>query len=431
MPAPLCFVALPTGRDDAGRPPGADRLMAELIAPAIATAGLEPWRPDGSLGARPVQEQLLLAPVALLDLTGGAAELVFALGTRLAARPGATVVLLAEGAPAPIAFEPPLLLRYALEPAGRAADDAAALARLLADCSDRGQPGSPLLALLDGVPGLEVASDKTDLFRQRVAYDPTQKAALAEARAAGAAAVAAFARTLGPPAGVEAGLVVDLLLSWRAVGDWPAMLTLIEAMPAPLAGTALVQEQRALALNRAGRGGEAAAILTGLVARRGPSSETLALLGRVHKDGWQRALEAGEAEAATAALARAVDAYRQGFEADWRDHYPGINAVTLMELQDPPAPERLTLLPVVRYAVLRRLAGPVADYWDWATMLELAVLARDEAGAEGALTAARAAIREPWEPATTASNLRLIRQARERRGEPLAWAGAIEAALRP
>ena len=36
---------------------------------------------------------------------------------------------------------------------------------------------------------------------------------------------------------------------------------------------------------------------------------------------------------------------------------------------------------------------------------------------------------EPWQPATTARNLRLIREAREARGEDAAWIGEIEAAL--
>ncbi|HEX6012923.1 MAG TPA: TRAFs-binding domain-containing protein, partial [Geminicoccaceae bacterium] len=128
--------------------------------------------------------------------------------------------------------------------------------------------------------------------------------------------------------------------------------------------------------------------------------------------------------------ARAIDAYRRGFEADWRDHYPGINAVTLMELKEPPDPERQKLLPVVRYSVERRIANGKPDYWDWATLLELAVLANDEPGASEALGQALAVVREPWEPETTVRNLRLIREARERRGEtPAPWLKEVEAEL--
>ena len=63
-----------------------------------------------------------------------------------------------------------------------------------------------------------------------------------------------------------------------------------------------------------------------------------------------------------------------------------------------------------------------------ATVLELAVLARDEQRARAAFAAILPLIRASWEPETTARNLRLIRETRARRGEHLPWADEIEAA---
>jgi hypothetical protein len=100
-----------------------------------------------------------------------------------------------------------------------------------------------------------------------------------------------------------------------------------------------------------------------------------------------------------------------------------------MELRDPPDPRRDALIPIVRYAVDRRIAAGEPDSWDHAARLELAVLARDEPRAAAALTDALASVREAFEPETTARNLRLIRQARERRHEPMPWAAGIEEAL--
>ncbi len=128
-------------------------------------------------------------------------------------------------------------------------------------------------------------------------------------------------------------------------------------------------------------------------------------------------------------LKKAIDAYLKGFEADWRDAYPGINAVTLMELCDPPDQRREPILPVVRYAVERRIASGQPDYWDYATVVELAVLAGDESRAKTALEDALAHVRETWEPETTARNLRLINDSRERRGELAAWMRDVERAL--
>ena len=128
-------------------------------------------------------------------------------------------------------------------------------------------------------------------------------------------------------------------------------------------------------------------------------------------------------------LDKAIDAYLRGFEADWRDAYPGINAVTLMELKEPPDPCRLQLIPVVTYAVERRIAAGRPDYWDYATRLELSVLAKEEQSATKSLGDALASVREPWEPETTARNLRLIREARERRKEIIPWTKDAEEAL--
>ena len=100
-----------------------------------------------------------------------------------------------------------------------------------------------------------------------------------------------------------------------------------------------------------------------------------------------------------------------------------------MEIRDPPDPRGAALLPVVSYANERRLASGQADYWDHATRLELAVLGRDEAGAWKALTKALAAARESWEPATTANNLKVIREGRERRNDTVPWSKALEEAL--
>jgi hypothetical protein len=184
-----------------------------------------------------------------------------------------------------------------------------------------------------------------------------------------------------------------------------------------------------MALNRAGQGERAEQVLQDLIARRGPSSETYGILGRVYKDRWEAALKRGDQFLARGLLNQAIDAYLRGFESDSRDAYPGVNAVTLMELREPPDPRQGKLIPVVTYAVQRRIAAGKPDYWDHATLLELAVLANDRSAAETAAADALAVVREAWEPETTLRNLRLIREARERRNAAVDWVKSIEAAL--
>jgi hypothetical protein len=87
-------------------------------------------------------------------------------------------------------------------------------------------------------------------------------------------------------------------------------------------------------------------------------------------------------------------------------------------------------VPVIRYAVERKIASGKPDYWDFATLVELAVLAEDEHGAMDALAKALVVIREPLEPETTARNLQLIREAREARHEAPQWMKGIESELK-
>jgi hypothetical protein len=228
---------------------------------------------------------------------------------------------------------------------------------------------------------------------------------------------------------VEAGVVIDLFLSYRAVQGWRDMIALVPKMSRPLASTVMVQEQLALALNRVGEGEQAEQILMALLEKRGPSSETYGILGRIYKDRWEAARRSGADGAAQVWLDKAIGAYLRGFETDWRDAYPGINAVTLMELKDPPDPRCVHLIPIVIYAVERRMATGDPDYWDYATLLELAILAKDEQKAMVALRHALACVRESWEPDTTARNLRLISEVRERRQEEMPWAKQIEERL--
>jgi hypothetical protein len=96
-----------------------------------------------------------------------------------------------------------------------------------------------------------------------------------------------------------------------------------------------------------------------------------------------------------------------------------------MELMEPPDPRGVALVPVVRYAVERKVAVGRPDYWDYASLLELAVLGSNENDANDNLSQALANVREKWEPETTARNLRLIKDARDRRGTPLPWLPAI------
>jgi hypothetical protein len=100
-----------------------------------------------------------------------------------------------------------------------------------------------------------------------------------------------------------------------------------------------------------------------------------------------------------------------------------------MEMMPKADPRQAEILPVVRYSASRK-AARAPDYWDHATLLELAVLARDEDDAEEKLGEALSVARASWELETTARNLSLIRDMREGRGEDMSWLKRLEDTLR-
>jgi tetratricopeptide (TPR) repeat protein len=351
-------------------------------------------------------------------------------GVRHAVRPYSTVLVSANVKRAPFDLAPDRVFPYRLDARGRPADAAAdrvtvaaALRAARAAATD-----SPVFQLIDDLPRPEIDRLKTDLFREQAAYSADVKASLAEARGAGVERVREVEQSLGAPEDVEAGVLVDLVLSYRAVEAWEDMIRMVSAMPEPLRRTVMVREQYGFALNRAGRGEEAERVLLEVIDKAGSSSETLGLLGRVYKDRWE-AQRRGSVLLAEGHLDNAIDAYRRGFEADWRDAYPGVNAVTLMEIRSPGGAEQQELLPVVRYANRRRIEGRRADYWDHATRLELGVVGRDRDEAMAGARAALPVVREAWEPESTAYNLSLIRESRVARGEEIAWADELEQEL--
>ena len=432
----LCFVLMPFGIKTAGDGSNInfDAVYSGIIKPAIEDAGLEPIRADeeqaGGIIHKPMFERLLLCDFAVADLTTANPNVLYELGVRHAVKPFTTIVLFARDAgQLPFDVGPLRGLSYMLGPGGepyQPETDRQALAKRLKAAAS-GDVDSPIYQLVENYPNVQ--HEKTDVFRASVDYARGMKERLAQARKSGVEALRGIDAELGDLTMSESGIVIDLFLSYRAVKAWSDMVNLVARMPPPLARTVMVREQQGLALNRLGRRDEARKLLEELIKERGPSSETYGILGRVLKDMWDDAAKTGRAFEAKGYLAKAIEAYKKGFETDWRDPYPGINAVTLMELKEPPDPERLKLLPVVEYAVKRHRSRTVSDYWDHATALELAVLKGDEELARCALSDVLAEKRERWERDSTLRNLTIIRRSRERRSLSVGWLQDIEEAL--
>ena len=446
---PLCFVLMPFGtkKDPAtGAGINFDDIYEQAIRPAIEAANLEPIRADeertGGIIHKPMFERLLLCEYAVADLTTGNPNVYYELGVRHATRPATTVAIFADLQKPPFDLNLLRALPYRLAEGGRfgsaeASDLTAKLTKRLLDlrnlAKEQSAVDSPLFQLLGEYRAPDIAHLKTDVFHERVEYSVKRKHQLAKARELrDAAAVESVESELGDFEGVEIGVLVDLYLSWRALSKWDRMIALYDRLPPGLKRSIMIREQYGFALNRAGRRSEALNVLESVLEDQGPSSETLGLLGRIYKDQWIDATKQGQERMALGFLDKAIAAYAQGFETDSRDAYPGINAVTLLDIKgDQRAIERKgELLPVVRFAVKLRLGGTKPGYWDYATLLELDVLENKESEAFQHLSDALANMREPWEAGTTANNLGLIRDARRKRGIEQPWLDEISGELK-
>ena len=135
-------------------------------------------------------------------------------------------------------------------------------------------------------------------------------------------------------------------------------------------------QQLAICLGRLGRLEDALGILSDLDRDRPGSSETLGLLGRVHKDLWLR--ERKLHRPSRHHLQRAVRFYEAGFRKNPTDYYPGVNAVTLRSfLSDArtrqPSP---ALASKVLAACRDHTRFDTDDFWAWAAEGEVHI-ARD------------------------------------------------------
>ena len=432
---PFCFVLMPFGskRDDTGALIEFDTVYDNVIRPAVEGAGMHCVRADeehiGGIIHKPMFERLLLCEYAVADLTSANANVYYELGIRHAARPWSTVLMFAEGFRLPFDVQPLRGLRYRLNDAGvadRVEDDA----RLLRDRLEEAKAhstDSPLFQTFANIPAPDFSGLDAESFRDRLKSAERLQTELATARTKGVDEVDGIRERIGSVRDAEVGMLVDLLMAYRGLKQWDKMLSLVDEMSPHVARNPTVREQRALALNRSDRDKEAEAELRKLLEERGPDSETYGLIGRIYKDRWEKAAKSGAGLKADTLLQNAIGYYLAGFESDWRDPYPGVNAVQLMWVRDKLDPRLAELLPVVRYGAQRRVSARSGDYWDFATLAELSIYAGELDSARRWLGQALATDPDAFQAGTTLESLRRLRTTYGD-GPPEGWLD-LEAAL--
>jgi hypothetical protein len=446
----LLFVAMPFGRkpDPTHRfEIDFDEIYERCIRPAAEAAEVEVIRADeetlGGIVHKPMYERLLLAEIVVAELTLANANVFYELGIRHAARPRSTILIYAKIGQLPFDVAPIRAIPYDLEDDGTISDESAqrlreALDTRLVEAKESEAHDSPLFELLEDYPGVTLPHEVTEAFRDRVRRVSGLTERMRSARALDEDArieeLRGVEHEIGDFRAASSELPLDLLLAYRGASAWDDMVRCVEKMPDELQRVPTVREQLALALNRRNTSDDrdrAIRILRDLLEEYGPSPETNGILGRVYKDVWTDALMAGESGKAQAALDESIVQYRDGFDADPRDYYPGINLLTLLIERGTPEDlsEIETVSPVVKFAITRRGGLSSSDYWDLATVLELAVISGDEKLARQALGRIELIGPDQWERNTTANNLRILEDAHRRVGQEMSWVSQIREQL--
>lgn len=445
---PHAFIAMPFGSKPG--PGGAaidfNRVLDELLRPALEAAGCEVFRADEELRAGDIRvdmfQELLVADLVLADLTLANANVWYELGVRHALRARGVVLVYgadpgwgheADGAKAFDTYTE-RKLRYRLQhgapdPASLAADRErlAAMARETLATSTR-RKVSPVYALLPHLRQpqwhkllLADANEFSDAYnewarRMEVARQrnrPGDIMTLAEETPT---------RALALEARREAG---NSLLKLQQPG---LALEQFDAALAIDAQDTEARQKKAICLGRLGRFEEAREWTQGLTRDHPTDAECWALAGRVEKDGWIGRWHPAPGAAVAAApgalkdpaaqedasLGDAIAPYRAAFMADPSHHYSGINALMLTVLRahlnapppgngEPVPPgvlaspaEIQTLLGGVRWAVASALALAPRDYWARASQALLSLLCFDAGAVQRDHRAAVAAADRDW-----------------------------------
>jgi hypothetical protein len=421
-------------KDEKGQEINFDLIYKDLIQPAIEEAGMEAVRADEEMVSgfihKPMYERLLLCEYAIADLTTANANVFYELGVRHAARPHHTLSIFSENTTLPFDVRPLRSYPYKMDKNQNLSQldvDKKAITKWLIEAKKRPTTDSPLFQFFDELKPQYISHDKTDIFREKVEYSIQAKKELARLRETkNLEGIKAFEKDLSFDE-TEAGVIIDIYLSYRALDAWDEMIALEAKMPVYLRKSLLVREQLGFALNRMGKSLEAERVLLEAIKEYGNSSETLGLLGRVYKDRWKNETNEVLKESW---LHKAIDTYVKGYETDIRDAYPGVNAITLMSALDEPDPRLEELLPVVLFATKQRISQIDPNYWDYATLMELEVIAHHPKEAKEALTKALPCADEDWMKKTTRDTMVMLRDKWREQGEDVDWLDEIVEGLR-
>lgn len=189
---PLLFVAMPFGQKldvATGSIIDFDDLYQRVIVPAGRLAAVDILRADeermGGFIHLPMYERLLLAELAIVDLTLANPNVFYELGVRHSARPRATILIYHEASVLPFDVRPSRAIPYALEKGSVRNEDIAKLIETLAKKIQAAKQDhesvavdSPLFQLIPHLAPVQLSHEATESFRDRAQFIDQKRATI-------------------------------------------------------------------------------------------------------------------------------------------------------------------------------------------------------------------------------------------------------------
>ncbi len=352
---PHAFVVMPFGRKQAadGRWIDFNSIYQDLIKPALEEAGFEAFRADEESASGDILtdmfQELLLADLAIADLSIDNANVFYELGIRHAMRKRGVVHIQAGRAYMPFDIFNVRTIPYTCDDNGRPdpqhlEKDKQTLIKSIQSTwnSNRNQVHSPVFNLLNGLIEPERKTLRTPLatgYWQE--YDSLQERLSIAQRQKRIGDVVLLAEEVKNPLIKEdvitfAGKVLkNMGNSALALKQYREGLSINPENP-------LFRCEEAYHLNRLQQSDEAIVKLERLLEDEPDRIDAMSYLARIFKDLWkQQWIDIPERDARIAAaydasylLQKAIENYLRAYRVDQNDYYPGINALTLTAILD-------------------------------------------------------------------------------------------------
>ena len=441
---PLCFVLMPFGtkKDASEKEINFDTVYHDFIKPAIIAAGLDPLRADeeqaGGFIHKPMYERLMFCDFAVADLSFANANVFYELGIRHALKPYTTISIFESNTKLPFDTAPLRTFPYDFKNGviANVEQKIVGLCKLVkANLNNaRAQQDSPIAQLITGYkfPDLEYLEEDAEAFKDWVISGNSSKEQLNEIvkewkrlnklnekggtdeeksivsklQEEELKKMQQIESDLGDALAYNYDLLYAIVHAYKKVNAFKAIASMLKPL---VAGTfkdnIYIKQQLALAYNKIKERESSIEILQPITDQYGPDPETNGLLGAAYK-GLMDDNKGDISE--TGYRNKAIKAYLEGFDADPRDYYPGINALNLMFYGGVNKDVFNKYFPLVQFAVDRQLKKKSDDYWLQATRLELAILDNNAEQAIEAMSDALTCDPAKWERVTTRNNLQKL-----------------------